>query len=1756
MSSSWYKEFQNNLAAASTRSKSVRGFKDIAMIAPTVNTSAFKKNPNGLGEHLLDWGGRALDILSRPGYTTGGFLNTQLENDLNDPSEADKDPWEAAWRGFTGKDKEFFKPASILNPHEKGEDFSETAGRFTEDLVAGMAADPTSYIGVGLVTGLLNKLGLGAAKEALHGAAAARNTPKLLDAGAEQAADLATDVERLKGPVGDLTSTNPLIDRILGEQKLNTATPEVGVDKTFIPNMPVMSVNDTAGLSGQDLIKRLLDEPTLKKNIVGALDSPVAQQGVEKVAKNLKFSTGTPENDLAMLTLLRADIAKNLRETRGRLYKKGEMDSPWEDKLITDAVHRPEPREFSEIERPVGKTIPGEEIPGTPIETQANRDATLRFLWESSPEASSAAKAKALSKKRDGYVTHDSDVYYAGAKVGEGFAAFKAHADETFDFSGLDNTINQTPSSVELPNGTTLTYGQLASAFKQGEPKPFLNGVGIPVGEDIVDFNEYLGSRFKTYGERSKSRKGEDVVQEPSKRQLQAYEKAVASQKAERDAYEAANKAADEYVPEWQSVRPDAQSRREWINKHRDKLTPKETKQLNEALYRGSEKQFNKLVDNIMEREASLDLDVIDDFNQAVADGRISKEVAKEVWAKFGATNAKQARDRIASIDNRIAKTKNKLAEKISATQTEAYDNVVPKSRAQAVRWAEQNPLPTPKTPRKFFDQNFTIKRETFDSSPMRQFVDAVSDIVPAETLGKLTPKNAELLMSSIKSALKDTYLHNRKPLPGVTNRMRTNTNNDVYNTFREFNEHKQYSLWKSLIPQITKDLPADVKGAERAGIVYDQAMPVLKAYDDILRAYGIHPSITAGGKGLPVSLHDVLSSLPRAQAEKFFFNKAAEITPSQWLHIAEEAYYFKLDDVRDIVKLDLSGNPEALSFEGNARYVGARAKANTAKRQAKQGKFGANFDSEQVYREAGVTKKTFEGNVERIITPEFVRKIKDTVAINSRRADIQAGEFVKSTTNQMVEKFVQDMDKLHTQDELFDLVKNSTKGVPGFVSQQNIVAPVGAVEAVTDQMKLVSRGNPGTEIALRERDANLNANTLDDLKTSGQNMVKASDDRVKMVEGIDFSKDLALSGVGTAIHHMFPHIQEQQFRHMLLNVNNIVAEEAKQFTQSLSTFEREFGFDQVQTFWNDIRNGVLPSGPREAPYARMEMMISRVFDDMRRAGVTPEAFNTAGARYQLHYKLEGRNFDEAFKSWKEWDAEDPLNVLSRAHAASRMAMRRKEMFDNISETYGSRTQQKGYVRIFASSGRSKVTHMIDTRLYYPKDVAENLQFLDRTMRELDKPASQNKLLKVFDETTHRLKSGLTIYRPGHHVRNAMGDAWLNFMAGVDNPIWYKRAAEAIKTRSDHYSDELLQSIRLEDYAPTGRSVATATVNGKRVQIDAGMAYILARDSGGLPVYSSLEDLGVASTWGMAEKVEGKVTLGSPTGGRAHKVASNVSEVRDHYFRLAQFIKEMNGSSIKVARREGESIEAATQRALMERAQTVTANVRKWHPDGTDLQRFERNGLKRGILFYSWIRKMIPLVIEASVMKPGRTLAFPKATYTFAEAQGIDLNGFTDPFPANQLFPAWMGGMQGPQFGNSTYGYIGMRTGNPLLDIMDQYFASPGQSFKTIVGATHPLVKMPYELATGTTTQGVPINDLGKYAIGQVPFGSLVNTLAGKPVGGTSTSDEGYDPGGIRDPKAMALFNTLTGLGLIDMSKPSYVKTGEFDLKYGRTEAP
>lgn len=1762
--SSWYKDFQNRLMTTSARSRvGVGSLGHVQLVAPTIDTSNWEKPVNGFGDHLLDFGGRALDILSRPGYAAGGFLNTALRNNIG---ETDQNPLEQAWQGLLGHNKEFFKPVEILDPYQEGESGAETAARWLGDFAASIVSDPTTYLGAGAVSKLgkltkADKLG-----EAIKGSARTLNKPNMVSAADLAASDKATDIQRLTESLNNNIKVAPdLLPQIIGDAKTNVGVPAMGLDKTFIPNMPVLSVNDTKGLSGQKLIDALLQEPNLKQNVVGNLDSPLAQQGVQALSRNLKFRTGDKSSDLAMFTILRANIAENLRKIRGRLYTHGEFDSPWEDRLVMDAVKRPDPMEFPAIAKPQPKTIPGAEIPGTPVDLQANRDAIMRYYWENTPEANNPKQAASLSKGGN-YAVHGSNVYFDGKKIGsEGLDTLKKHVDDTTDFSNIDE-INHEPLSIPLGSGN-MTVGQFSSALKQGAAKPFLADSSLAVRDDITGLNDYIVSRNKTYAERAKARPGEPNVVNPTPEEMAAYEKSVADQAAKKAEYEAQVKAADESTPYWETVRPDQQSRREWINKNRDKLTDKDRKRLNEALYRGSQNQFNKIIDEIVTRETALDISAVDDLEKAVKDGRVSKEEAQAFYESFNAKNARGARTKIESIDNHLTKLRESLNDQIRNTAQFAYDNSVPKSRQAAIHAAETQPIPVAKTPLTFFQNNFKIKRETFDSSEMRQFVEAVKDVVDPQALGKLTPADAELLHSSIRQALDDKYLHNRANLPLSTRRMKTNNDLETYNTFREFNEHKQFTFWKNLVGNISKELPKDIKRTSgRSAMLYDRAMPVLKAYDDILRTYGIHPSIEAGGKGLPLSLHDVLSALPRNQVEKFFFDKAAEITPSQWLHIAEEAFYANpkdLTDAKDIATLLLRENDAPLSFAGNAKWTGEVAGKQTAKRQQKLGEQGLNFEKEQVHRANMVQNKTFKANIDKIITSDFVRKIKDTVAYNSRRAEIQAGQFVRSTSDAAIQKFVDDVSQVRTQQELFSLVENSAKNITGFTKDTNMVPPPGSIPAVKDQVELATRTNPGTEMALSEMKAIDAANTAEDVKTAGQKAANAVDDRLEqMIPEWDFSTRPEYRQFGQFAHHMFPHMSEGTLRHIMLSGQNIAMEYSKNFSRSLSKFEQEVGYDRAKQIWADIQNGIEPSVAAKPQYDKMRQIVSETFDVLRRAGIDPAHLNSNLGKFKLdpqHFALKGDNWNAAYDSWKHWgNLEDPLNTLSRFYAAAQKSRVEKEMFDRFSNDFGSLTPKPGYGRIVTSKGGSRVAHLIDTRKYYPEEVIRNLHSLDQTMKELAKPASNNKLLKIFDESTHRLKSGLTIYRPGHHMRNAFGDAWLNFMDGVTNPSDYSKAWGVLATRADHYDPEMLKHIDLESFKPNGRIVAKIKVNGKDVPVDENMAYILMRDSGNLPTYASLEDLGSASTYGQPSKVnEGKITLTTPTGGRAHKVATTVSEVRDHYFRAAHFIKLMGDTkSLKVEQRAGETFEQAAKRALLDKSYEWTARVRKYHPDGTDLQRFERNGLKRGILFYSWIRKMIPLVIETSLMQPGRALAYPKFMYTLAQANGIDLNGMGDPFPSDQLFPAWMGGTQGPVMGDSVYGYLGIRPGNPMMDIFDQYLSSPGNAYQTIIGATHPLIKMPYELATGATTQGVPIKDLGKYALGQVPFGSLVNTLAGKPVGGVSASDQNYDPSGIRDPKVLALFNTLTGLGAIDMSKPSYVKTGEFDLKYGRTEGP
>src|SRR3546814_831099 len=178
----------------------------LAQLGPDFDPSKFiNNNPNGVGEHLLDWGGRALDVISRPGYAVGGFLNDVLKDATG--QQNDENSFAAALEGLTGKRKEFFEPASILNPHEEGESGLETGARFATDFLASILTDPITYVPGGAIAKGAKAAGdltgatklFGKAQESLKPALNARNAIDLI---AEQQDALAQAMAPQQRPEG------------------------------------------------------------------------------------------------------------------------------------------------------------------------------------------------------------------------------------------------------------------------------------------------------------------------------------------------------------------------------------------------------------------------------------------------------------------------------------------------------------------------------------------------------------------------------------------------------------------------------------------------------------------------------------------------------------------------------------------------------------------------------------------------------------------------------------------------------------------------------------------------------------------------------------------------------------------------------------------------------------------------------------------------------------------------------------------------------------------------------------------------------------------------------------------------------------------------------------------------------------------------------------------------------------------------------------------------------------------------------------------------------------------------------------------------------------------------------------------------------------------------------------------------------------------------------------------------------------------
>jgi len=562
--------------------------------------------------------------------------------------------------------------------------------------------------------------------------------------------------------------------------------------------------------------------------------------------------------------------------------------------------------------------------------------------------------------------------------------------------------------------------------------------------------------------------------------------------------------------------------------------------------------------------------------------------------------------------------------------------------------------------------------------------------------------------------------------------------------------------------------------------------------------------------------------------------------------------------------------------------------------------------------------------------------------------------------------------------------------------------------------------------------------------------------------------------------------------------------------------------------------------------------------------------------------------------SWENVDptkfGQDPLHFMYDLSLATDRVVSEYAMIDEFVMRFGRLAGEVDFQPLIHTHG-----------LFHPR-VAEGIKFPQEAAQQFQKLLNdiekgswipETKFIREMVKYQRIWKTGVTMYNPSFHVRNAIGDTFLMWMAGHNNPIYFKYAMKMIYSQRARYK-EAIQAPTLgplealmgkEQYGllqskgtdvllrRNGANLTTEEIYGEAVQRGMLLDANRAADIIGEPLFAHTAGRNPNALKRFAQQ---------PLGGVAHSTAVKITEVREHYIRLAHFSSAINkqltakvASKLRAIENDKTIINkvAARRKVLEPIYESASREVRKWHPDGRDLSYFEQKYMRNIIPFYSWQRKAIPLLIESMLTQPAKLTAYPKVSFAAQNALGIPAPSMSDPFPTDQLYPDWMresgiGPIGDPQSDNAVaawfgrlgrnallpgwegeYGRTVINPGNPFNDMVVQYGrmgTSPIDSIKGSSSLLTPYFNIPKEALSGTSWTGAPIaTEAGgagytSWAASQVPILSMLNRI---PRVGMK-SQQNVEPG----LNTEALINILTALGV--RGSGQYLKSAQFDARY------
>lgn len=567
--------------------------------------------------------------------------------------------------------------------------------------------------------------------------------------------------------------------------------------------------------------------------------------------------------------------------------------------------------------------------------------------------------------------------------------------------------------------------------------------------------------------------------------------------------------------------------------------------------------------------------------------------------------------------------------------------------------------------------------------------------------------------------------------------------------------------------------------------------------------------------------------------------------------------------------------------------------------------------------------------------------------------------------------------------------------------------------------------------------------------------------------------------------------------------------------------------------------------------------------DYLKRQGV-PEAFLMGGSQTWEN--------GTAWRHWNFANVADPLSLLDGYHRAIVRAQIVPDVAANFSAHFGNRStvygpamspeeaRAAGWIKADTQSGRwGGLFTFLDKEQYYPKEMLTQLAVMDKyfaASRSLDQNTFFDRTFRYIDPITNSVKATITLWRPGHHMTNITGEALMNSLAGVVNPLDYLTAWRVLvgTGRADRKGMTELERY-LHAAAPEGvqlKQAAGVPVNFRAqgvTSIDERQFHRLLEQNGVIVPVHQAEDLvqdGIEGAGRTSKDAANPLTPQSGTALRnlqkinrtiAPGWLSTFSANRDNFFRIAHAAKIVRTGNFD---------------NLSQAAARMTEEINSFHPNMLTLSAGEQKYARRIIYFYTWQRQALTRVLTSMVDTPGRIMIAPKALYNIGVANGVEGQSWGEPVPDQSGIPSYLRSnvgqfmTQDPLTGDDEMGenYLWGTTINaPQLDIISSIFGSvnvdpakPGWeqagetawqfTSKNVLQNLAPVFKVPIELGTHARLgTGTPLQEgeEGKYLLEQTGLRPLA-------VMGGALDDENDDPTVQQQKRETATWNYWTGL--------------------------